>query len=171
MRLRPTLTALAIAGWVVALIAGAVLTFVPAHRPKVAEVLVLVLVVVLLTSKTIPVQATLALAPLAALAGLRWRDVIGWWVAELLYFVAVWLYLGGRADTFRGLPEAWYAAALLLRCGGLVWLAVAVVRQIVARPAAAPVASDDPATTAAEDPDEVAGPIAGRPDALVVALG
>lgn len=165
------LTAFAITGWILALTAGAAATFLPAHRPRVAEVLILVLVVVLLTSKAIPVQTSLWFVPLIALAGLSWRVHLPWLACEVVYFMAVWLYLGGRADTFRGLPEAWYAAALLLRCGGLVWLAVAVVRQIVARPAAAPVASDDPATTAAEDPDEVAGPIAGRPDALVVALG
>ena len=165
------LTAFAITGWILALTAGAAATFLPAHRPLVAEVLILVLVVVLLTSKAIPVQASLWFVPLIALAGLRWREHLPWLACELVYFMAVWLYLGGRVDSARGLPTEWYAAALMLRCGGLVWLATVVVRRIVARPAAAPVASDDPATTAAEDPGEVAGPAAGRPDALVVALG
>lgn len=190
------LTALAIAGWVVALIAGAVLTFVPAHRPKVAEVLVLVLVVVLLTSKTIPVQATLALAPLAALAGLRWRDVIGWWVAELLYFVAVWLYLGGQDEPTRALPQEWYAFFLVLRCAALVYLAYRVTVTALRRPAAVPPdqplpeefgllddpdtlddlgapgePADEAAIAARRDPDDAAGPAAGRDDALVVTFG
>ncbi|MDO5712198.1 MAG: glycosyltransferase 87 family protein [Micrococcales bacterium] len=162
------LTALAITGWILAILAGMAATFLPAHRPRVAEVLIVVLVVVLLTSKAIPVQSSLWLVPLIALAGLRWRDHLPWVACELLYFMAVWLYLGGRVDPLRALPDQWYAGFLLLRCAGLTWLAVAAVRQAIARPAAPPMLSDDPLATAAEDPDEVAGPAAGRPDALVV---
>ncbi len=164
-------TAFAITGWVLALVAAAAATFLPSHRPRVAEVLIIVLVVVLLTSKAIPVQSSLWFVPLIALAGMRWRHHLPWVACELLYFMAVWLYLGGRVDSLRALPDQWYAFFLIVRCGGLVWLAFVAGRQIAARPAAAPVASGDPSTTAAEDPDEVAGPAAGRPDVLVATWG
>lgn len=188
------LTALAIAGWIVALLAGAMVTFVPAHRPKVAEVLVVVFVVAMLTGKAIPVQATLVLAPLLALAGVRWRDVLVWWSAELAYFVAVWLYLGGQDDPPRALPAGWYALFLLLRCAALAYLAYVASRAAFGRSAAPDEADElltmpeDPdgegdeadegddsarrrALAARADPDDVAGPAAGRPDALVVTFG
>lgn len=192
------LTATAIAGWIVAVLVAAALTFLPAHRPRVGEVLVVVLVVVLFTSKSIPVQATLALVPLLALAAVPWRDVVLWWAAEVLYFVAVWLYLGGLSDSLRALPPGWYALFLVLRCAALGYLVFGVVRRVVERPPAVPAdqplgdesALDedefivDPEAAAAtqrdqrdlviaarRDPDDVAGPAAGRPDALVVTVG
>ncbi len=188
-------TAVAIAGWIVALLVGAVCVFVPARRPAVAEVLVVVLVVVLLTGKSIPVQATLVLVPIVALARVPWRDVVVWWGAETCYFVAVWLYLGGQDDAARALPAGWYALFLALRCAALAYLAVVVLRSALRRPAAptpdellaaefesasepgpgedagAEFETDERALAARDDPDDVAGPAAGRPDALVATFG
>lgn len=210
------LTAFAIAGWIVAVLGAAALTLLPAHRPRVGEVLVVVMVLVLLTGKAIPVQATLLLAPLLVLAVVPWRDVVLWWAAEVLYFVAVWLYLGGLSEPTRALPAPWYALFLVLRVAIMAYLAFGIIRRIIARPAALPPEeqvlgetpfSEEPfeddsaamqevtgeeadalaldpdlspaqqrdqadlAISARRDPDDAAGPAAGRPDALVVTFG
>ncbi len=128
------LTAWAIAGWIVAILCGVVLTFLPARRPMLAQVLLVVLVVALLTGKSIPVQATLLLVPIVALARVPWRVVLLWWAAEVAYFVAVWLYLGGQDDTQRALGAGWYAVFLVVRCAALAGLAYVAARAAI-RPA------------------------------------
>ena len=94
---------LAVAGWVLALSLGAAVALSAPHRPTIAEVSLIVVGVVLLTGRSLPVQASLWLLPLVALAGLRWRDHLVWATGELLYFVAIWLYLGGTSDAARAL--------------------------------------------------------------------
>ena len=45
----------------------------------------------------------------------RWRDQIVWQAGEVLYFAAVWWYLGGYLDA-AGRPDAgFYWVAILLR--------------------------------------------------------
>ncbi len=157
------LTSLAMLGWVAAILAGAALTLLAPTRPFVAEVAIVVLAVAIATGKSIPVQTTLWLLPLIALAGLRWRDHLMWAGCELTYFVAVWLYLGGLSDPAKGLPIGWYAAFTVVRLAGLGYLVVIVWRRAMGRtiPESAPqyVVHDD-----------VAGPLAGSPDHVVVTL-
>ncbi len=87
-------------------------------------VLVLVLIVLtLLVSKTVPVQASLWLLPWAALAVPGWRDHLWWWAAEALYVVAVWQFLVGLSEAGRALPSGFYAFLLLTRLLSWAWLA------------------------------------------------
>lgn len=161
-------TAAAILGWILAVGAGAALALMPRHRPAVAELALVVVALVIVTGKSIPVQTSLWLVPLVALAGLRWRDHLIWAATEVGYFVAVWLHLGGTYDANRALPLRWYALFSLLRIAGILWLVVVVVRRVRARPAAR--ASIGPEQAVQDDPDDAAGPFAGARDAVVVAI-
>lgn len=181
-----TATILAVAGWGAALAAGAFFTLGTRRRPTVAEVAVVVLVVVFLTAKSVPVQATFWLVPIVALARVPWRVYLLWMAAEYLYFVLVWLHIAGFSDASRALPAPWYGAALVLRLLALALVVGYVIRAARARPAATQdevvgpsqagaVAGIDhdperEARALAADPDELAGPAAGRADALVVAF-
>jgi hypothetical protein len=79
---------------------------------------------VLVLSTSLPVQLSLLLLPLVALAGLPWRDHLVWAGTELVYFVAVWLYIAAQSDPNRGLPAGFYLVFLLARLGGIAWLGV-----------------------------------------------
>lgn len=158
-----TVTVLAILGWAFAVAAGALLSLGAAVRPRIGEVALVVLVLVMITGKSVPVQMSLWLVPLVALAGLPWRDHLLWAATEVLSFVAVWLYLGGLDDPAAALPKEWYAAFLVLRVLGMAWLAVAATRQALRR---TPVPGHD--GVAPVEIDDAAGPMWGRPDAVVV---
>jgi uncharacterized membrane protein len=153
-------TALAVIGLVMALAIGLVLTLAAPRRPRVAQVAFVVLALVVLTGKSWPVQASLWLLPLAALARPRWRDHLVWLGAEATYFVAVWLFIAAATTPDRALPAPWYGAFLLVRVAGLLWLVGVVVRDMW-RP------EHDPVRVAGDD-DPLAGPLAGQDDALVV---
>jgi hypothetical protein len=79
---------------------------------------------VLVLSTSLPVQLSLLLLPLVALAGLPWRDHLIWAGTELVYFVAVWLYIAAQSDPNRGLPAGFYLVFLLARLAGIAWLGV-----------------------------------------------
>lgn len=171
-----TATVLAVAGWVLALAAGTMFTLLPRRRPAIAEVAVVVLAVLFLTAKSVPVQASMWLVPLVALAGVRLRPYLIWVSAEVAYFVAVWLYIAGGSEPNRALPAAWYAAFLLIRLAAIAWVALDVVGRARRRPA--PTVTADPADPApqqsvaiAEDPDDGAGVAGGRRDDLVLVAG
>ena len=158
-----TVTTLTVLGVAVALALGAALTLGPARRPRVAQVAFVVLAVVVLTGKAWPVQASLWLLPLAALAHPRWRDHLVWVSAEATYFMAVWLYAAAAAAPDRALPATWYSVFLIARVGGLLWLVWCVVREIrdPARDVVRRDGSDDP----------LGGPLEHAGDALVVRAG
>jgi uncharacterized membrane protein len=153
-------TTLAVLGVVLALAVGLSLALGAERRPRVAQLAFVVVAVVLLTSKAWPVQASLWLLPLAALARPRWRDHLVWVGAEAVYFVAVWLYIAAGTTADRGLPAAWYGLFLLVRMAGLLWLVGCVVRDVL-RPEA------DLVRASGED-DPLGGPVADTEDALVV---
>lgn len=119
----PVATALAVTGWLVATILLGVLMLGTGRPPTLAAGLLVAVAVVLVTGKSFPVQSSLWLVPLAALAGVRWRDTLVWWAAEAAHFVAVWLFLSGTGNPSRGLPAGWYALFLLARVAAIVWLA------------------------------------------------
>lgn len=162
-------TTLSVLGMLLALGAGFVLALGAARRPTWAEVSLVMVGVVLVTGKSLPVQASLWLLPLAALAGVRWRDHFLWVGAEALHFVAVWLYIGGFTKPDRGLPPAWYTVFLLLRLAGILYLVWRVWHTAMARPAhdADPGWPEDPDRD--EVVDEGAGALTGSPDRVVAA--
>lgn len=160
-------TSAAAVGILVALGAAFVLALGAPRRPTWAHVALVVVALALVTGKSVPVQASLWLLPLAALCGVRWRDHLIWVSTEALHFVAVWLYIGGFTRPDRGLPPAWYAFFLLLRIAGISYLVWRVWQQAMARPPH----TDDPADPL--DPerdavvDELAGPLTGARDRVL----
>ena len=167
-----TVTILCAAGWVLVLVVGAGFTLAMPRRPGVAEVSLVMLAIVLLTGKSLTVQSALWLVPFVALVGLAWKDVLAWSATEALHFEAVWLYLAGTSAPSRGLPAAWYAVFLVLRLGGVVWLLARTWQLALARP---PVYDDDGLVVDSawgdDESDELAGPLRGKPDRLVVRFG
>jgi uncharacterized membrane protein len=116
----------------VLLLAIVVLALTAPEPPRLAPLAFLAVAAFLLVSKVWSPQYALWLLPLAVLARPRWRDVLIWQLAEVVYFVAVWWYLAGE------LTPTQYGAAVAIRVAGLLWLVAFVVRDIV-RPAYDPV--------------------------------
>jgi uncharacterized membrane protein len=166
-------TALAIVGWLMALVVGALFALSLERRPTVAEISLVMLVIVLVTGKSVPVQAGLWLLPLIALIGLTWRDHLIWAGFEAVYFVAVWLYIAGLSQPDRGLPAGPYSGLLVLRLSALLFVLVQVWRVAWSRAPANQPVSPDPKYVDAPQEDEVdplAGPMAGAPDRVLVRL-
>ncbi|EWT04453.1 integral membrane protein [Intrasporangium chromatireducens Q5-1] len=153
-------TALAVVGWVLAVLLGAVLALSSVRRPTVAEVSLVMVGVVLVTGKSFTVQSALWLVPLVALAAVPWRDHLIWATGEAVNFIAVWLVIAATTVPDRGLPGSWYAAFSMLRALAVLWLVVSV--WLRARDRLAPVAGRD------DESDDLAGPMAGADDAVLV---
>ena len=171
-------TALAIVGWLVALAVGASFALSLDRRPTVAEVSLVMLVIVLVTGKSVPVQAGLWLVPLIALVGMQWRDHLIWAGFEATYFVAVWLYLAGLSKPDRGLPSRGYSVLLAFRLAAMLFLLVQVWRVARSREAAPGEVEPEPLgaeqvdeTEQVEEVDPLAGPMAGAADAVLVRFG
>jgi len=179
-------TALAIAGWLMALAVGAVFALSLDRRPTVAEISLVMLVIVLVTGKAVPVQAGLWLLPLIALVGLQWRDHLIWAGFEATYFVAVWLYIAGLSKPDRGLPARGYGLLLGFRVAAMLFVLVQVWRVARSRgPAdneleaadwsepvdAGPVDVEPFDAEQVDEVDPLAGPMAGAPDAVLVRFG
>jgi uncharacterized membrane protein len=99
-------------------------------RPQVAQIAFLVVAAFLLVNKVYSPQYVLWLLPLAVLARPRWRDLLIWQATELLYFAAVWMYLGNWIQPSSGDNPTLYQLAIILRMLGELYLVVLVVRDI-----------------------------------------
>ena len=114
------------------------------RTPRVAQLGFLLVAGFLLVNKVYSPQYVLWLLPLAVLARPRWRDLLVWQAGELLYFAAVWLYLGQfTASSVSGGPDKFYWYAIFIRVAAELYLAVMVVRDIW-RPWRDPVADELP---------------------------
>jgi uncharacterized membrane protein len=122
-----------VSGAVFVLACAAILTLGLAarRRPQVAQIGFLVVAAFLLVNKVYSPQYVLWLLPLAALARPRWRDLLIWQACELLYFGAIWLYLGGwLASSSTGAPPTAYHVAIVVRMLGELYLVALVVRDV-----------------------------------------
>ena len=99
-------------------------------RPRVAQVAFLVVAAFLLVNKVYSPQYVLWLLPLAALARPRWRDLLIWQACELVYFAAIWLYLGGWLAPSSGTNPTAYQLAIVVRVLGELYLVAMVARDI-----------------------------------------
>ena len=156
-------------GVLVALAVVAVATFVlglsTASRPRLVHLALFAVAGTLMVTKSVPVQASLVLLPLVALAGFRWRDHLVWAGTEVAYFVGVWLYIAASSDANKGLPSGAYLVLLLARLGGIAWLMLTAVRAM-REPVTDPVRVPPDGSVRADDPQ--GGVFDGAPDALVV---
>jgi len=160
-------TAGVLLAFVVVVVATAALALAPRRRPRLAQVALFAVAGTLIVLKSLPVQASLLLLPLVALAGLRWRDHLLWASTELAYFVGVWLYIAGASAANRGLPAGFYLVLLLGRLAGIGWLALQAAR------AAADPTRDrvrTPLDGADGEDDPIGGPVRDAEDRFVVEL-
>jgi uncharacterized membrane protein len=127
------------------------------RRPRLPQLVFLVLAAFLVTNKVYSPQYVLWLLPLAALARPRWRDIAIWQACEVVYFFAIWLYLNGFYDADRGLRKEWYALAVFIHIAGTAYLAWQVLRDI-REPWRDPVRADG------IDDDPAGGVLDGAPD-------
>ncbi len=98
--------------------------------PRLAQLGFLVVAGFLLVNKVYSPQYVLWLLPLAVLARPRWRDLIVWQAGEVLYFAAVWWYLGGFLAPAAGGDAGFYWAAVVLRLAAELYLVAMVVRDL-----------------------------------------
>lgn len=96
------------------------------RSPGVVPVAAVMIAIVLVTGKSIPVQSSLWLLPLVALAGVKWRDHLIWAGMECVYFIAVWIYAPIGQDPNRAIPAHVYAIFLLARLLAIGWIAGAI---------------------------------------------
>jgi uncharacterized membrane protein len=102
------------------------------RTPRVAQLAFLVVAGFLLVNKVYSPQYVLWLLPLAVLAHPRWRDLLIWQAGEVLYFAAVWLYLGEfTASSTAGQPDKLYWYAVIVRVAAELFLVAMVVRDIL----------------------------------------
>ena len=100
------------------------------RRPRLGQLLFLVVAVFLLTSKVWSQQYVLWLIPLAVLARPRWRAFLAWQACELVYFFAFYFELTGAATGTPVIPEWLFIVASMLRAFGLLALCALVVMEV-----------------------------------------
>ena len=138
-----------------ACIGVAVLGLLAERRPRLPQLVFLVVAAFVLTNKVYSPQYALWLLPLAALARPRWRDFLIWQAGEVVHFVGTWMLIAGYppGNPDRALGEDGYGVTVLAHVGGTLWLCWVIVRDVLHPehdPVRAPNASvgdpgDDPA--------------------------
>jgi uncharacterized membrane protein len=106
----------------------AYIAFTAGRRPRVAQLLFLVVAAFLLTNKVWSPQFSLWLVPLAVLALPHRRILLAWMTIDALVWVPRMYYLYGNPS--RGLPEQFFTTTVLLRDIAVVALCALVIRQI-----------------------------------------
>ena len=123
-------------GWGVALLlllalaAVAYVTWAAPYRPRLAQVVFLVVTAFLLTTKVWSPQYSLWLVPLVALARPRWRLTLVWQFAEIAVWMATLLWLLGFGTPDRGISYGWLMLVLLVRDVLLLTIVGGVVRDM-----------------------------------------
>ncbi len=84
------------------------------------------MLIVMLTAKSVSVQTGLWVLPFLALSTLPWRDHLIWAAAEIVHFEAVWLHIGFSADPGRGLPGDAYSVFIAARAMMWSWVLLRV---------------------------------------------
>ena len=98
------------------------------RRPRLAQLVFLVVASFLLVNKVWSPQFSLWLVPLTVLALPHRRILLVWMTIDALVWVPRMLYLYGEQN--KGLPEQWFTATVLLRDLAVMTLIALVVRQI-----------------------------------------
>lgn len=100
------------------------------HRPRLAQLMFLIVAAFLLVNKVYSPQFVLWLIPLLVLALPNWRDFLIFSVIELLHFWAIWGYLaslGSEYESQHQLDETLYLAAVAGHVVMLIYLMMRVV--------------------------------------------
>jgi len=114
--------------FVICCAAIAYVAFTAPQRPRVAQLLFLVVAAFLLTNKVWSPQFSLWLVPLAVLALPHRRILLAWMTIDALVWVPRMYVLYGNSN--RSLPEQFFTTTVLLRDIAVVVLCALVIRQI-----------------------------------------
>ena len=121
-----------VAGLEVVLVIGVgVFILLAPRRPRLPQVLFLMVTGFLLLNKVDSPQYVLWLLPLAVLARPRWRPFLAWQAAEVLVLLSRFYFFVGNDKPGQGIDIGWFFAAVLLRDALLLWLAGLVVRDVL----------------------------------------
>ena len=157
------LNTVATGSFLVLCVAIGVMIFATPRRPRLAQVLFLVVAAFCLTNKVYSPQYVMWLIPLAVMARPRWRDFLIWQVGEAAYFAAVWWLLAGY-DGGKGLTQQWYAVFVFVHVLATAWFAAMVIRDMF-NPRFDPVRTDG----RVEDRDDPGGGcFDGAPDRIAM---
>ncbi|WP_446666599.1 hypothetical protein [Flexivirga sp. B27] len=118
-----SLSIIAVLGWVVAFLLGLYLTGRPPVRTQLAPLALTMLVIVMLTGRSMSVQSCMWVLPLMGLVALRWREHLMWAGVEIVYFVMTWMYIAGPSNEAKAMPGAAYSFFLLIRVIAYVGIA------------------------------------------------
>ncbi len=144
------------------LLAIGVLALRARRRPRLPQLMFLVLVAFLLTNKVFSPQYTLWLLPLAVLARPRWRPFLIWQALEgLVLFTRFYYFISFGAD--QGIDYGWFLTAVLLRDAALLVLAGLVVRDVL-HPERDVIRTDPLTGDATGEDDPTGGVLDGAPD-------
>ena len=116
---------------VVALAGVCVLALRAPRRPRLPQLLFLVVVAFLVTNKVWSPQFSLWLVPLLALARPRWRSFLVWQAAEAVLLLTRFWFFIGNADSGEGVSTPWFLTAVLVRDAVLLGIAALVVRDVL----------------------------------------
>ncbi|ARG59520.1 glycosyltransferase family 87 protein [Mycobacterium kansasii] len=106
----------------------AYIAFTAPQRPRVAQLIFLVVAAFLLTNKVWSPQFSLWLVPLAVLALPHRRILLAWMTIDALVWVPRMYYLYGNPN--RSLPQQWFTTTVLLRDIAVIVLCALIIRQI-----------------------------------------
>ncbi|MEI2277687.1 glycosyltransferase 87 family protein [Paenarthrobacter ilicis] len=154
-----TINVLALSLFVLACVLIAVLALRAPHRPRMAQLVFLIVAAFILTNKVYSPQFVIWLIPLLALARPRWRDFLIWQAAEGLHWAAIWMYLGqatSGGSVQHNIDMSYYVMAVVLHMMATAYLMVRVVMDIW-NPAQDPLRENG-----VDDPH--GGPFDGAPD-------
>ncbi|MBA2390374.1 MAG: DUF2029 domain-containing protein [Geodermatophilaceae bacterium] len=126
------LNALTLICFAVACLAIAVLALRAQRRPRLAQLLFLVIAAFLLTNKVWSPQYSLWLLPLAVLALPRWKPILIWQITEAVLWVPRLLWYLGTDN--NGIEVEWFLLAVGIRDIAVIALMCLVVRDVL-RPA------------------------------------
>ncbi|MDF0529449.1 glycosyltransferase 87 family protein [Tsukamurella sp. 8F] len=136
--------------------------FTAPRRPRVAQLMFLLLAGFLLVNKVWSPQYSLWLVPLAVLAIPHTRILLAWMTLDALVWVPRMMYFLGVSN--KGLPEQAFTATVLLRDLAVVGLCALVLRQIY-RPEEDLVRTTFPSPYSSPLDDPHGGVLDGAPDA------
>ena len=115
-----------------ALVAGiGVLVVRAPRRPRVPQLLFLMVTGFLLVNKVDSPQYVLWLLPLAVLARPRWRPFLAWQAAEALVLLSRFYFFIKNDHATEGIGIGWFCAAVLLRDALLLYFARLVLRDVM----------------------------------------
>lgn len=120
--------------FVLACAAVALLAVAAPRRPRMAQLVFLIVAAFILTNKVYSPQFVLWLVPLVALAYPRWRIFLVWQLFEVLHWWAVWMFLaketsGGAAQ--NNIDSPYYVAAIIGHMLATAYIMYRVVRDIL----------------------------------------